>query len=454
VAGLLAATVLSVGLVGLMETVDLPLPLAVAAGLGGLGLLALTLARFDLAVGLGFALLAVVEVEPAPPDAAFALIMAVAIVTGRFRPSRTPVAVTAAMGALVLLNVASTVAAFDLVAAARFGVITAYLVLFAIWLTGWVDSPRRSRILVVAWLTGGVLSALVGVAVIYLPFSFPGREVLLDGTLTRANVLFEDANVYGPFLVPIAVILLEERLRPRLLRLGRGVMVLLFLILTLGILVSFSRAGWVNFAGAIAVMLGVTALRRRGGRGVIRLVVTLAIAAGVAVAVMAFTGNLSFFEERAQLQSYDTERFDAQRAGLAMAAEWPLGVGPGQFQFHHTLEAHSTYIRVLAEQGFLGLAMWLVVAGVTLFLAVRNAVRGWDTYGIGSAALLGSWCGLLVNSVVVDTLHWRHLWVVAALIWVGYARGRSEMGSASAASPGYDHGRRLPAVASIPRRRT
>jgi hypothetical protein len=27
-----------------------------------------------------------------------------------------------------------------------------------------------------------------------------------------------------------------------------------------------------------------------------------------------------------------------------------------------------------------------------------------------------------VNSFVVDTLHWRHLWFVAALIWVGTMR--------------------------------
>ena len=44
-------------------------------------------------------------------------------------------------------------------------------------------------------------------------------------------------------------------------------------------------------------------------------------------------------------------------------------------------------------------------------------VLGRDTYGIGSAALLAAWCGLLANSVFIDTLHWRHLWLVAGLIW-------------------------------------
>ena len=37
--------------------------------------------------------------------------------------------------------------------------------------------------------------------------------------------------------------------------------------------------------------------------------------------------------------------------------------------------------------------------------------------GIGSTALLAAWAGILANSVFVDTLHWRHLWLVAGLIW-------------------------------------
>jgi hypothetical protein len=58
----------------------------------------------------------------------------------------------------------------------------------------------------------------------------------------------------------------------------------------------------------------------------------------------------------------------------------------------------------------------------TFYWATRNAVLGRDTYGIGSAALLGAWTGVLLNGFFVDTLHWRHLWLLAALIWAGSAR--------------------------------
>jgi hypothetical protein len=36
--------------------------------------------------------------------------------------------------------------------------------------------------------------------------------------------------------------------------------------------------------------------------------------------------------------------------------------------------------------------------------------------------LLAAWCGVMANSAFVDTLHWRHLWLIAALIWVGAMR--------------------------------
>jgi MFS family permease len=41
--------------------------------------------------------------------------------------------------------------------------------------------------------------------------------------------------------------------------------------------------------------------------------------------------------------------------------------------------------------------------------------------GVGTGALLGIWLGLLLNSFFIDSLHWRHLWIMAALIWCSYA---------------------------------
>jgi O-antigen ligase len=149
------------------------------------------------------------------------------------------------------------------------------------------------------------------------------------------------------------------------------------------------------------------------------------LAAGAAVGTIRMTGSEEFLAQRSQLQAYDEQRFGAQLFGIEQSMRYPLGIGPGQFEVLSPLSAHSLYVRALAEQGLLGLLTLLALLLVTLSLAVGNVVAGRDTYGIGSAALLGAWCGLLANSFFVDTLHWRHLWVVAALIWAGSALERS-----------------------------
>jgi O-antigen ligase len=406
-----------IGAVAAFDSTSTPLALSLAGGICLVAMTLLAVARYDAAVGVGLLLMAVVRVEPAPADAAFAVIMAVAAMTGRFRLGGVPRIATGLVAALLVVNVVSMVDAVEMREALKFSFVTGYLALFALWLTAFTDRERRSRLIVVTWLGMGVLSAVV--SSLALNVGFPGAALLLTEDGSRARGLFKDPNVYGPFLVPIAVILLEQRFSRRLLHLRSWTSMGLFLLLALGVLFSYSRAAWANLLLAIVVMLLAAGMRHSGGRRAMRLLVGLLVAGGIAATVVGVTGSLGFLEQRAQLQSYDTERFGAQHAGYEMGWANPVGVGPGQFQYHHPVETHSTFVRVLAEQGFAGLAVWLGIVLATLVLALRNVVRGRETYGIGSAALLGSWCGLVFNSVVVDTLHWRHLWVVAALIWAG-----------------------------------
>lgn len=414
------ATLLAVGMAWTLYRYP-PTPQVVAAGSLGLGgMLALALARYEAAVALGILLLGVVRIEPAPSDGVFAIVMAVGLVTGRFDISRVPLTAFALVGSLIALNLISAVEALDPAVAGRYFAITLYLGVFSIWFTGYLRSERRARLVVVAYVVGAVLVAVPSTLALFAPV--PGGELLLTIDGLRAQGLFKDPNVFGPFLIPPALFLLEELMRPRLLRFRTSTKALMFLALVLGVLFSYSRAAWANLVIAIGVMLVVMALRRGGGRRAALILVLVTFAAGAAVATIAVTGSLGFLQERASFQSYDVQRFGAQRTGVELAERYPFGIGPGQFDVVSPVSTHSMYVRVLAEQGVLGLFTVLALILVTLVLAARNAVLGRDTYGIGSAALLGIWVGIVVNSFVVDTLHWRHLWVVAAMVWAGAMR--------------------------------
>jgi O-antigen ligase len=400
-----------------------PSPLLVAGVAVGLpALLALAVVRYELAVGLGFLLLAVVRFEPAPTDAVLAVLIALGVAGGRVDLRRVPAPVLGALGLLIALNVLSLASAVDLESALRFMGITLYLAVLAVWAASHLRTRRLMRIAVGAYVAGAVATAAVSLLGLFI--AFPGHEIVAGDPAARAQGLFKDPNVFAPFLVPAALILIEETLRPRLLGLPRRVTAPLLAVLALGILFAYSRAAWLNFGLALMVMLVVLSLRAGAGRAAAAALALVAVVAAVAGASVAVTGSAEFLQERARLQAYDSERFDAQRGGLQIAAEQPLGVGPGQFELDSPAAAHSLYVRVAAEQGALGLVVLLVFVGWTLALAVRNALAGRDAHGVGSAALLGAWCGLLANSVFIDTLHWRHLWLVAALIWVASVSGR------------------------------
>jgi O-antigen ligase len=396
----------------------LPLTLVLAFGVGLLGTLALVLARYDVAVGLGIFLLAAVRIEPAPADLILFVVIAVAFVTGRFYIRRVPLIVTVLLSVFLALNMLAAVELIDFGRAVTFFAITLYLVIFALWLTGYVRSPSTARVVLRAYIAAAVLSAAIAVLALFV--SFPGHDLLVFGP--RAKGLFKDPNVLGPFLIPPTLMLLEETVSPRLLRARLPTKLVGLSIMTIGILFAFSRAAWLNLVIGALVMFVVLSLRRGGGRRALTFVVVGISAASVLFATLALTSSFTFLSERARLQAYDTQRFGAQESGIELAVKYPLGIGPGQFERVSPISAHSTYVRALSEEGVLGLLVLLALLLLTLMFASRNAILGRDTYGIGSAALLASWCGLLANSVFIDTLHWRHFWLLAALIWAGAAR--------------------------------
>ncbi len=421
-AAALAAALVSVAVGVVIAAVLWRYPLgpaiALAAGFGLLALLALALTRYHAVVALGVLLLGIAIVEPAPSDAVFFVAIAVAVAAGRFHLRDAPRPAVALLAVLAALNLISAIEVVDPGRAALFFAITLYLALFALWLPGYVVTRGRARLIARAYVAAAVASALLGVAALLL--GVPAPALLTESD--RARGLFQDPNVFGPFLVPALLVVVEELVHPRLLRSGPLVKALMAAILTLGVLFSYSRGAWLNLGVAVAAMAAVLALRRGGARRALALLAVALTAALLVAGAVAVTGAGDFLAERARSQTYDTERFSGQREGLRPAEAYPFGAGPGQFESVASISAHSTYARAVGEQGFPGLAVLVALLGFTLACAARNAAAGRSTYGIGSAALLAAWCGLLANSAVIDTLHWRHLWLVAGLIWAGAMR--------------------------------
>jgi O-antigen ligase len=190
----------------------------------------------------------------------------------------------------------------------------------------------------------------------------------------------------------------------------------------MGVIYSASRAAWMNLALSVALYLGLRAWESRGrglGRYWLMAAGMLLLVAGGSFAAVAMTDYGAFLSERTAMQDYDADRFAAQHEGIDLALEEPLGLGPGQFEPRVGvlgISAHSLYVRTLLENGVAGLVSLFVFLGLTLLVAFRSALSGGPLAACG-AVVAASLVGVLFNSAVVDTLHWRSLWIQAGLAW-------------------------------------
>jgi hypothetical protein len=360
-----------------------------------------------------FFLLAVVRIEPAPVDVVFALlIFATLIRTRRF--AHVPPLIGLGLTLFAILSIASMLNAPNGARALKFEFQTIYLIVLGLWLSGMFENATLMRRGIKAYVLAAIASAVVAIVALKVPI--PARSVFLWDP-ERPRALFKDPNVFGPFLVPAAAIMLEEIVRPRLFGWGRTRSLLALMILSSGVVFSFSRAAGFNLFIALATVTLIYAARSRGVAATARAIGAIAVCVLAGLALLAATNSLGFLQSRTHLKGYDQQRFSTQAEALQRASQHVLGHGPGASEVNLAYSAHSLYARVAYEQGFLGEALLIGIIGATLLVAVGSAARDLDLHGLGSAALLGSWLGLLANSIFVDTLHWRHLWVFAALIW-------------------------------------
>ncbi|MEX1367245.1 MAG: hypothetical protein AB1Z98_29230, partial [Nannocystaceae bacterium] len=167
---------------------------------------------------------------------------------------------------------------------------------------------------------------------------------------------------------------------------------------------------------------------------------TLGTVAGASVAVLvlgaAFVTAVEhpavreMIELRASAQGYDDDRFGNQAAALAVALQHPLGIGPGATEVRFPISAHSLYVRAFVENGVLGLWATLGLLLLSQARALWVALQPSDPASqrlltVVAAALVG----VVVESSVIDTIHWRHLWLLLALAWTPRVRAHPEPGS-------------------------
>ena len=362
------------------------------------------------------ALSSVVFIEPAPYDLLLMMFLTLGLLANFLRFPRFLFVPFTLLLVFVLLNVATVPASENLSDALFYVAITLYLVLSWVFFVGVANVLGRAALDAIfsGYVAASLFAAAVGTAAFFGLVPFLADRLLLYG---RVTAFFKDPNVFGPFLVVgVLYTLLRTEAEKGYKRIW---WILLFGFLSFGVLLSFSRAAWGNYV--LSVPLYILAVGganvRRKFRVLVPVLVVLALSLVYIVGSVDITTMLA---ERFGFQYYDQDRFQTQSAALNEAARRPFGIGPGQSEAFFAYATHSLYLRVLVENGWLGFGAFAAFVALTLR---RSMVLALKTYGLSSryhTLFTIAIMGVLFNSFFIDSLHWRHFWLLLALPWIPF----------------------------------
>jgi O-antigen ligase len=395
-----------------------------AAGSPGLGLAVIrarAMRLLDVMVGVWIFTGGLVLFEPSPYELTFLAVLPLAFVAGigLYRSTFGLLAILLAFTPFALIacfQVKFTPVSDALI----FSIVTIFLLLTSYFLANYVAeaTERRMRIIMNAYTAAAVVCALIG-TLAYLGL-IPGAEIFVR--YGRAKATFNDPNVFGPFLVLPAMYALQRVL----IGTGRSQLwsTAIYLVLFVGVFASFSRAAWGHFAMSSVIVLVLCFWLEATARNKVRIMIMSLVGAGLLVVALAGLLSIpsvsSLFEQRAAGQDYDsgeTGRFGRQGYAFELALNNPLGLGPHEFRNLRIIEEpHNVYVSVLHVYGWGGGAMYYLLVILTLWRGYVGLARP-SPYRPMMIPLVATFTMLVGESVIIDSDHWRHYYLIAGLIW-------------------------------------
>lgn len=312
----------------------------------------------------------------------------------------------------------------------------------------------------------GCLLVLVGLALVFVAvgfYEYANRELLLNpkvinanefASYFRVNSLFFDPNIYGRFLAVVMVLVAAVLLWARTVRdavIGAVVLAALWA----GLVLTFSQSSFVALLAGLAVLGGLRWGWRRAA-----VAAGAVAAAGIAVVLLASGALRLELGDSESVSDATSGRADLILGGLQLAGDRPVhGWGAGSFRREYraqekasdrraTAASHTIPVTVAAEQGIIGLAVYLALLVAALArllgagLSARLRPRGAEEDEGPGLAVLVARAGLAAAfiAVVVHTMLYA-AFLEDPLVWsllgagVALARGGDAPPPADADTP-------------------
>ena len=387
----------------------------------------LALALVWLAVVAG----AMVFTEPAPVDVLTMGLVVLLPVIGLVAISRALIGMLALMLTAAAAAFVAAIDSVDFAASITHTSVSLYLYLATFVFAAFVAKRPavHARLILDAYVWAAAIAAVAGIAGYF--DLVPGAFDLMT-RYGRATGMFKDPNVFGPFLVPAFVYVLSRLATGRL----RGALPSLVLLLVLGlaVLLSFSRGAWMNLGIAVVLYGALHILTARTDWARLKIatlaLVGLAAFGMLVVAALQFDAIANLFAERAALtQSYDVGpegRFGGQEKAVRLAIDNPFGIGAQQFvpHYHHE-EPHNVYLAMFLNAGWVGGLIFIAIVATAAAQGLRHAFARTATQPLFLVAY-ACFIGHALEGALIDLDHWRHFYLLLALVWGLMLAPRSE----------------------------
>jgi len=244
-------------------------------------------------------------------------------------------------------------------------------------------------------------------------------------TYFRVNSVFWDPNVYGRYLALVTVVAMGALLWART-RNAFWLLSGLILVLWIGLVPTFSQSSFLALLAGLAVLAAI----RWSWRWTLAAVAIGVVGAVLVVLLVGGSGKLTSNRLNVDLSG----RGSLISGGADLFAERPIqGSGSGSFQAAYrdhrsnkdapVTVSHTEPVTVAAEQGLIGLAVYLTLIGVALYTLGRGLWRRPLPASIAArAAVLAAFVALLVHTLAYagffeDPLTWVLLAIGASLAW-------------------------------------
>lgn len=288
----------------------------------------------------------------------------------------------------------------------------------------------RRLLTLVLCLVGVEATAFVFVGSIeYVTRSLFWNDVVIRSnefhTYFRVNSVFWDPNVYGRYLTLVIVVAMAALLWVKERR-AFALLTVLVTILWLGLAQTFSQSSFLALLAGLAAL----AALRWSWRWTLGAVAVGAVGAILVVLLVGGSGKIRI--------NIDTSgRANLVSGGIELFGERPIwGYGSGSFQVayrgHQAKKnvpvsiSHTEPVTVAAEQGLLGLLLYVALLIVALW-TMTSGIRGPPSVSLAArAAVLAAFVALLVHTMAYagffeDPITWVLLAVGAALASTPFA---------------------------------